>query len=178
MNMPSEVLLYRIKASNLYYVLCWPDKVMSISLTKAVVIAFEEQRLLRWLMVLNFFCKADRQIEAERHNWMSQERCPCLIYWAGLPSWALWDDRRDGKERETRGSEAERRRGEEARQDGEQGGCWCWGEIWEEGMKGKRSRSGEGLEIGISEKGEGSRERRRWRGDGEWKERLKEQPGY
>lgn len=35
------------------------------------------------------FCGADRQIEAERHNWMSQERCPCLIYCAGLPSRAL-----------------------------------------------------------------------------------------
>lgn len=52
---------------------------------------WKEQHLPKWLMALTLRRQAGRQ-EAGHHNWMSQSRCPCLIYWAGLPSWALWDE--------------------------------------------------------------------------------------
>lgn len=75
--------------THLWCGLCRPDKLISISSTKAVVIAFEEQRLPEVTDGVGFLQGQTGQIEAERHNWMSQEKCPCLIYRAGLPSWAL-----------------------------------------------------------------------------------------
>lgn len=98
---------------------------------------WKEQHLPKWLIALTLRRAGSRQ-EAGHHNWMSQSRCPCLIYWAGLPSWALWDEggrkadegeglwRKGKRERLSR-----RKRGSE-----EKGGDWHTKHLsWKEGGK-------------------------------------------
>lgn len=109
--------------------------------------------------VLNFPW-ADRQIEVECHNWMPQERCPRLIYWAGLPSQAVWDE---GTEMRPQSRKARRGMGEIKSK-----GCLCWGEIWKGRVKLWDWRGPKGLKKSEKERG-GWKEKQGWRCIWGWK---------
>lgn len=91
-------------------------------------------------MVLNF-CRTGRHIVEGHHNWMSQERCLCLIYClfirqrcqAGLGEMRDKWRGREGKDMKP-GSV---KRKEKVYRKNKNKGCLCWGENGQDRMKQK-----------------------------------------
>ena len=129
--------------------LCRPDKVISISLTKAVVIAFEEQHLPSWLMVSDF-CRG-RRADRGGAPQLDVTGEMSLSYLSGRAAKPGFVTSRDG-ERKTRGEERDetRQRVKEKGGTGKIKSEGCWREIQEEikeGWKGWVRRVARGFEY-------------------------------